>query len=137
MTGIPFQGAVYNDDRMFVLYVCKCTIRDGDNDTVATTIHHDLAPSDHKWCVVTYKNIATYPAVRVDHFESLKEAHAYIEQFEPMVPLISLGGRSPSMPLSYAKFVEWKVANHMREYDYTAMYLPGGQNHCETILSQK
>ena len=27
MSGIEFAGHVYRDDRMFVLYICKCSIR--------------------------------------------------------------------------------------------------------------
>jgi hypothetical protein len=80
MNGIQFNGEPYNDDRMFVLYICKCTVNTIEGDTVETTIYHENAPEAHKWCLVTYKNIAKYPAVRVDHFESLKAAEDYMKK---------------------------------------------------------
>ena len=137
MPGIPFGKEIYNDDRMFVLYVCKCTFKNGHGDTVATTIYHASAPAEHTWCIVTYRNTARYPAVRVDHFESLDHARAYVERVEPMVPLISLGGIPPSIPLSFEKYVEWKTINQLKEYEYASMYLPGGQNHRETLITPK
>lgn len=86
MPSISFRGDVYNDDGMFVLHVCKCAISDGEADTTSTTIFHDSAPAHHKWCIVTYRNTANYPATRVDHFDSLDQARAYLEQVEPTVP---------------------------------------------------
>ncbi len=136
MPSISFQGEFYNDDRMFVLYVCKCTLADGDADTVATTIYHDSAPAGHNWCIVTYRNTARYPAVRVDHFDSLDQARAFFEQVEPTGPLISLGGISPSIPLSYDKYVEWKVENQLKEFEYTSMYFPGGKNNREILITK-
>jgi hypothetical protein len=47
-----FNGETYHDDRMFVLYVCKC-IENINNDVIATTIYHEEATDNHKWCVVT------------------------------------------------------------------------------------
>lgn len=137
MPGIPFGGESYNDDRMFVLYLCKCTIVDEDATTVSTTICHESAPDDHKWCVVTYRNTVRYPAVRVDHFDSSEKARAYLEEIEPTVPLVSLGGNSPRIPLSYDKYLEWKAANQLREYDYASMYSAGGYNHREIVISPK
>lgn len=59
MNEIGFNGEIYNDDRMFVLYVCKCTV-DIDDDVISTTIYHEDAPENHKWCVVTYRNVTRY-----------------------------------------------------------------------------
>ena len=137
MPGIPFRGETYNDDRMFVLYLCKCAIEDGDDNTVTTTICHESAPEDHKWCIVTYRNTARYPAIRVDHFDSFEPARAYLEKIEPTVPLISLGGESPRVPLSYDEYAQWKAANQLREYDYASMYSAGGHDHREVVISPK
>ncbi len=137
MNGIQFNGETYNDDRLFVLYICKCTVNTVEGDTVETTIYHEKAPEAHKWCLVTYKNIAKYPAVRVDHFESLKAAEDYMKKVEPTVPLISLGGQSPRSPLPYDQFVKWKVKNQLKEYHHKKMYLSGGANPREVVYSNK
>ena len=136
MDEIEVNGERYHDDRMFILYVCRCTV-EIDGDVVSTTIYHEEAPINHKWCVVTYKNVTRYPPTRVDYFDSENEAVAYVKKVEPGVPLISLGGRSPHPPLPYEQFVKWKEENGFREYDYRQRYPPGGTNPCEVILSKK
>ncbi len=130
-----FNGEIYHDDRLYVLHVSKCTV-DINNDVRATTIHHEVAPENHKWCVVTYSNVSRYPPNRVDCFDSEDEAIAYMRKVEPQVPLISLGGRSPRIPFPYDQFVSWKKENKFTEYDYKKLYLPGGTNPKETIYSQ-
>ncbi len=136
MSNIEFNGESYHDDRMFVLYVCKCTV-DINDDVMSTKIYHEEAPENHKWCLVTYRNAARYFATRVDHFDFENEAKTYMKKVEPTVPLISLGGRSPHAPLPYDQFVKWKEKNNFKEYDYRKMYLPGGTNHVETIYSKR
>ena len=137
MGDLHFQGEVYNDDRMFVLHVCRCTVTARDDGTMVTTIHHEVDPSDSRWCLVTYRNTASYPATRVDHFDSLEDARAYLERVEPTVPRVSLAGRPPVAPLPYDQFVAWKAANDLKDYDYRQMYIPGGENRCETIISTR
>jgi hypothetical protein len=131
-----FNGEIYHDDRMFVLYVCKCT-EDMNDDVIATTIYHEQAPDNHKWCVVTYRNVPRYRATRVDCFDSEDKAIAYMRKVEPQVPLISLGGKAPHTPLPYDQFVSWKERNGFEEYDYNKMYLPGGTNPKETMYRNK
>ena len=137
MTEQLFNGELYNDDRMFVLYVCKCLIVGEDATTITTTICHDSAPAEHKWCLVTYRNTARYPVHRVDHFDTEQLARSYQKRIEPTVPLISLGGKAPVSPLDYDQFVEWKARNKFSEYDFRSMYTPGGHNHRETVISSK
>lgn len=103
---------------------------------MVTTVHHESAPTEHKWCVVTYRNTPRYPAVRVDHFDSFRQAQDYVEKVEPSVPRISFGGRAPQPPPSYDRFAKWKSDNKLKEYDYRAMYLPGGSNARETIITK-
>ena len=136
MDKIEFNGEIYNDDRMFVLYICKCTVCIKD-ETIETIIHHETAPDDHKWCLVTYKNVPRYMPTRVDHFDSENEAIAYMKKVEPEVPLVSLGGKSPNTPLPYDEFVRWKEENNFKEYDYKKMYLPGGTNPSEMVINLK
>ena len=99
MLGLEYEGQIYNDDRIFVLHIAKCTVAPIDDETIETTIYHDQPPAEHIWCLVTYRNVARYPAVRVDHFESNEAARVYMERVEPTVPRISLGGQSPVRPM--------------------------------------
>lgn len=101
-----------------------------------TSIYHERAPEKHKWCLVTYRNVVRYIAVRVDHFDSAEAAQAYIKKIEPQVPLISLGGKPPNSPLPYNQFVNWKERNNFEEYDYRKMYPPGVDNPTETMYTK-
>lgn len=130
-----FNGESYHDDRMYVLYASKCTVSINDG-VMATTIYHEVAPKNHKWCVVTYRNITRYPPTRADCFDSENEAMAYIQKIEPQVPLISLGGKPPCIPLPYSQFVTWKEECQFKEYDYKKLYAIGGSNPQETLYSQ-
>jgi hypothetical protein len=107
---------------MFVLHICKCTVETDADGIVATMIHHESVPMDSTWCLVTYRNTARYPAYRVDHFDSFEEACAGLERIEPTVPLISLGGRSPDVPLTYEEFAAWKTKEGLRDYDYKYVF---------------
>lgn len=122
---ITFQGQEYFDDRLFVLYLCKGSV-EIESDRVAITLYHDQAPTDHIWCIVTYRNCNRYPLCRVDPFYKKDDAIAYLREVEPTVPLISLNGRSPQKPLSYDGFVAWKQKNKFRDYDYQRLYLSDG-----------
>ena len=121
MSGIEFEGKIYNDDRMFVLYLCKCSVRIEGN-LVTTTIYHEKAPSEHDWALVTYKNVARYEACRIDRFKTVDAAKAYMETVEPLVPLISLGGRPSEEPLTCPEFQEWKKRNNLKDYDYKIIF---------------
>jgi hypothetical protein len=132
---IEYGGDVYNDDRMFVMSICKCIVETAEDGAVKTTVYHENIPSEYKWCLVTYRNTARYPAVRVDNYDRLDQAQAYMRSVEPTVPRISLGGRPPRAPVSYDEFVRWKTENNLMEYDYKKMYMPGGSNHSETFIS--
>lgn len=133
----PFNGEIFNDDRLFVLHIAKCTVEEADDETVETVIHHESAPVGHIWCVVTYRNTPNYPITRVDHFGLFEEARTFLERTEPTVPLISLDGNSPSEPLSYPQFAEWKIQSGFKEYDYRSMYSLGGENPKEMVLSRR
>jgi hypothetical protein len=111
MTTHQFEGEIYNDDRMFVLYLCKGVITEIDEETFQTTIHHGGDPEEFVWCLVTFRNTHRYPVYRVDHFDSMESARTYVQHFEPRVPLISLGGNSPAAPMTYEIHPgSWKTA---------------------------
>jgi len=136
MSKFKFDGEFYNDDRMFVLYVCKCLISEDDN-IVKTTIYHEEDPKNCRWCVVTFRNVVRYRAFRVDTFDTEEEARKYAAHVEPQTPLVSLGGRSPKPFPSYDEFVGWKKKHNLQEYDYTKMFTPGVKNPRETFYQQK
>lgn len=133
---ILFQGEAYNDDRMFVLSISRCTVR-VDAEILETVIHHEDAPPGHIWCVVTHRNTSRYPVTRVDHFATPEEARDYMHFVEPNTPRISLGGESPAPAPTYDDFSAWKVANRLQEYDYRKMFTPGGANPQEVVLSRR
>lgn len=132
-----YNGEMYNDDRLYVLLIAKCTITEVDEETIETIIHHESAPADHLWCIATYRNTNTYPLTRVDHFHTYDQARAYLEKTEPTVPLISLDGNSPTVPLSFASFLDWKSENSFKDYDYRAVYARGGTNAKEMCISRR
>jgi hypothetical protein len=136
MTPVMFDGESYYDDRLYLLYLCPCTVDTSGEHTISTTVYHQEPPIWHKWCLVTYRNTARFPAVRVDHFDTLNAARAYYQHVAPTVPLASLGGRSTTDPLSYEEFVIWERENGLKGYDYRPMYT-GGSSPREIITTRK
>lgn len=131
-----FEGILYNDDRMFVLYLCRCTIRETE-DQIVTTIHHVQIPENYIWSVFTFRNNERYTAIKCNHFRTKVEAIKFIYEIEPQVPLVSLNGHPPANPLPYDKFLEWKKANGFQEYDYKRMFPPDSVNPIESFHRAK
>lgn len=129
------ETPVYLDDRMFLLHIARCTVARVDEDIIEIVIYHDNVPSNWLWCIVTYRNVARFPVVRVDHFPSFEEATAYRQLVEPQVPLVSLSGQSPAVPLPYRQFVVWKARRGMKDYDVTDAHGAAARNRCEIVLS--
>ena len=130
---IEFDGDLYHDDRMFVLYIARCDVRQRGDGFVDWTIYHRQAPTEAFWALVMYRNTRRYPAVMVDGFPTRDEAEEWKRRVEPAVPRISLGGRSPTPPPSYEEFVQWKTDLGLKEYDYTQFYSGAGVNEREII----
>lgn len=82
-----YQGKIYNDDRLFILDLVRA--RKGDR---------------YIWSIITRRNHEGHPAFRVDEFESRKAAVEFVKRTEPTTPRISLGGKSPEIPLSYDEY---------------------------------
>ena len=129
-------GERYNDDRMFVLHIARCSVVERDG-MIETTIHHDDPPHDARWCLVSYRNTARLPAYRVDHFDSREAAQRYLEEVAPSVPLVSLGGRSPYPPMTFPQYEAWERANGLRPCDPLSMFTSGGSNARELITQLK
>ena len=136
---IRFQEQDYFDDRLFVLYLCagKVEMENVHDGSVWTTIYHDKPPTEHVWCVATYRNCTRYPLYRVDSFHKKDDALAYITKIEPETPLISLDGKPPEYPLSNQKYLEWKKSNNLQDYDWKSLYSAGGSNAEERIGQTK
>lgn len=127
---------MYYDDRLFVLYVCLGTVEIED-ELVTTTIYHENPPFDAKWCLVTYRNCENYPAFSVVHFQDSADAITYMRLIEPTTPLVSSQGQTVTPPVSYDAYSQWKIDEHLEEYDYRKCYRPGGANAIEMIMQTK
>ena len=92
MASIEFNGQIYNDDRMFVLYLAPCTASE-DSESFSYEIFHETPPLQHLWGVVTYRNTQRYPAVKVNAFNSKKKAEQFKARNEPKCPLKILDGK--------------------------------------------
>ena len=134
---IIFQNSNYYDDRLFIFYLCKCTINISSDDMVETTIYHEENPNGSIWCLITYKNCERYPVSTINHFNTKDKAIDYIKKVEPSTPLISLDGQSPKQPLQYIEYLQWKKAKNLKEYDYKDMYTLSGTNPKEVIWQTK
>ena len=134
MANVELDGVAYNDNRMYVLYTVACTV-DMDEDNISYTIYHNKPPVGHKWCLVTYRNTARYPATRIDDFNTKEEATKYKERVETGVPLI--GMQQPKIRMSYNEFVKWKEQQGFKEYDYKKMYLTGGKGEMEIMVVKR
>ena len=133
MSRAMLNGEIFHDDRMFVLYLCKCTVAPFEG-LENVTIYHEETPENFKWCLATYRNVDRYPIYRTDEFDSEAEAIEYAKHIEPQTPLVSLGGNSPNPPMSYTDFLDWKKENEFEEYDYRKVFTPGGSNPQESVM---
>ena len=136
MDNFLFDGERYNDDRLFVLYIARCTVKE-DEQTIETTIYHEDIPDNSIWCVVTCRNVERYRIFRVDHFDTKIDAESYMKSVEPQTPLFSLNANSPRNPLPYEEFVVWKKKNNLEEYDYKKMFDMKGAKPREIAIQEK
>lgn len=85
---VLWQGAMYRDDRVFILDL-----------QLATKGVRKV------WAVTTRRNVDGFPPFRVDDFETKEEAIEFIQRIEPTTPRISCGGKPPENPVSYDEYV--------------------------------
>ena len=151
---LEYEGHLYNDDRIFVLYIARCTEKKVKPGYLEYVIYHTNPPTKNKnpktilstlinkfkaddqdvymWGVVTYRNTARYPCMGVKAFYDKEAAQKYLIKVEPTTPLVSLNGRGSEM--TYDDFVDWKNQQAFKEYDYKKMYLAGGENPSEIVI---
>ena len=124
MESFEYDGELYNDDRLFVLSVSKCSVKE-DRETITTIVHHKVAPENHIWCVVMYKNVPRYGISNVFHFKTEREAILFLQETAPVCPLISLQGESPpeNSVLSYEDYQAWKKENNLKDYNYKELFV--------------
>lgn len=112
---IEFKGTTYNDDRMFVLSVQQCSLME-DDESWSATVHYDEPELATHWCVLTLRNTPTYPAVKVNVFDTQEDAQAFFDDIERQTPMISYNGNtSPYMTIP--EYKKWKSENELKEYD--------------------
>jgi hypothetical protein len=101
------DGKIYRDDRVFVMRVASNFTKEADGSvTVALSAEPEIDPNSPV-VLVTYRNLPSLPAFRVDNFPSLSAAIAYIKRVEPTGPRVSLGGRSPEPTPPWQEHLEW------------------------------
>ena len=118
---MEFDGFEYNDDRMFILSLQRCSVVDGDEMTNITVRYNKLDETTH-WCVITYRNIPSYPGTNVDLFDDKEEAQAFLDDVERSAPRVSLDGQSPMPLMESDEFKKWKADNSLKEYDYKEVF---------------
>lgn len=57
---IPFKGASYFDDRLFILHLCRGRVESSADETVNTVLFHEEDADDLIWCLATYRNSEGY-----------------------------------------------------------------------------
>ena len=128
MNQIVFNGQIFNDDRMFIMHLCRCCASVVGNLKVVTAfhdqIHEDCQGSlpSLNWCVLTYRNTPNFEAFKVNVFAELEEAQQCLAQMEPTTPLVSNGGDSPQRPLRQDFYKQWKKQNSYGNYPYRDLF---------------
>ena len=97
----------YRDDRMYVMRIT--TAFDKDNDGFVRAAFGNAEASDplKPALVITYRNVPSLPAVRVDDFPTLLEAMNYVKRVEPTCPRVSLEGQSHEPTPSWQAHLCW------------------------------
>ena len=85
-----YQDETYRDDRMFVL-----------------NLSLGKSNNKEKYILMTYRNTPQLPAVRIDNFDTKKDAIEYIKKIEPKVPLTSLDRQPLDIPKNADTWEYW------------------------------
>jgi len=97
----------YRDDRMYVMRITTDFDKDSDGLVRAAFTHAELSETLKAALVITYRNVPSLPAVRVDEFATTLEAINYTRRAEPSCPRLSLGGQSPEPIPSWQAHLNW------------------------------
>ncbi|MGE0279268.1 MAG: hypothetical protein AB7P20_01460 [Rhizobiaceae bacterium] len=121
-----FRGDVYRDDRLYVMRMAANFTKDGDGTVTVALAAEPNIEADKPVVLVTYRNLPTLPAVRVDDFSSFNAALDYIKRIEPTCPRISLQGHSPDPTPSWQEHLEWLHGQGLRSAAEGDTPLPDG-----------
>jgi hypothetical protein len=103
---------------MFVLGVWPMRLAKDAEDNHQSVVFYDTTPPQPSlWAVVTYQNVEGYPVAGINHFDSEQMARAYKTGVEPSIPLTSLGGQSPTSPMSLEDYAAWKAEHKFQDFD--------------------
>jgi hypothetical protein len=97
----------YRDDRMYVMRISSDFKKSRPNLFSAPMSRENQLDKSGSILLITYRNIKSLPAVRVDEFSSWEECVVYIKKHEPTCPRISLEGQSPSPTPSWQDHLSW------------------------------
>jgi hypothetical protein len=89
---------LFNDDRKFVMEICKVKVNSVD-----------------KWAVITRRNVPDFPPFRTDQFDTREEALAYYYKIVVQTPLISLGENSPNPPITIEQYKTWLKSKNLKD----------------------
>lgn len=139
MSQIPFNGKLYNDDRMFILCVLPCYASITQRFRIVSVLHdgppeecRDLL-KEHSWCVATYENTQEFLGSRVDVFNSERDARQYFESVEPETPLISCGGHMHTPTLNSREFRKLKAQERWKNFDASEAFPSDMKNRQESF----
>ena len=97
----------YRDDRMYVMRISSDFKKSRSNSFSALMSREKRLDKTGSILLITYRNIKSLPAVRVDEFSSWEECVVYVKWHEPTCPRISLGGQSPNPTPSCQDHLSW------------------------------
>jgi hypothetical protein len=104
----------YNDDRMYVMRITTDFHKDDGGAVQAAFTQVENSETLKPALVITYRNVPSLPAVRVDDFPTTIEALEYIKRVEPTCPRVSLGGHSPVPTPSWQEHQRWLLERALK-----------------------
>jgi hypothetical protein len=119
---------------MFLVATWPARIAKDEAERHQTAVFYDQKPEPSLWAVVTYKNVAEHPITGINHFETEEQARSYMMAVEPWIPLVSLGGQSPTEPLSPDDFQRWKEESKLADYNPNNVVRLGTTDRGEVIV---
>jgi len=135
---LPLGATMSNDqlfdDRLFLTSVYAGQVEKTEDGYIVTKIQYDQVPPGAIWIVNYYRNVPQFPIVGTYHFQHKEDALKYLSIVEPTTPLQSLGGRSPSIPISFPDYVKWKTSKGFLDFHPDRAFSSGGENRGETIF---
>lgn len=134
---MKMNNNTYYDDRIYLMYVCKCVVTHEENMEI-TNLYHEEAAEGFNWAVAIRENSARYKILDVIHLQNEDEARDFFRLNAPMTPRVSLGGDQPKEQIDYTDYKQWLEDNNLEEYNYRKVFSPDaiGKNPRERLYKQ-